>query len=73
MSRSAWSAPARPTGYEELHARLLDALKLYIRASAALLPDRETAKADYSRFQESMLQGGDAAIAAFEQLRRKAR
>ena len=62
-----------PLGYEELHARLLDALSFYIDASAALLPDSQTGKANFSRFQELMQQGGKnshAAIAVFSGLRR---
>ena len=62
-----------PPGYEELHARLLDALRFYTDASAALLPDGETGEADYWTFQELMLEGGKNAHAAFaesEELRR---
>ena len=61
-----------PPGYEELHARLLDALRFYSDASAALLPDDKTGEADYWRFQELMLEGGKnshAAIAVSEELR----
>ncbi len=61
-----------PPGYEELHARLLDALRFYTDASAALLPDGETGEANYSKFQEFMLEGGKnshAAIALFQELR----
>jgi len=61
-------------GYEELHARLLDALSFYTDASTALLPDGETGEADYWTFQELMLEGGKnahAAIAASEELRRQ--
>ncbi len=54
-----------PPGYEELHARLLDALRFYTDASAALLPDSETGEADYWTFQELMLEGGKNAHAAF--------
>ena len=65
-----------PKGYEELHASLMDALSFYIEASAALLPDSVTGKADYKRFQELMPQGGKnshAAFATFEELRLKRR
>ena len=65
-----------PPGYEELNATLLDALSFYIDASAALLPDSETANADYWRFQEAMQEGGKnahAATAAFGELRRMGR
>ena len=47
-----------PPGYEKLHQTLLDALSIYTQASAALLPDTQTGKADYPRFQELMPQGG---------------
>ena len=63
-----------PPGYEELHARLLEALSFYTDASTALLPNVETGEADYWTFQELMLEGGKnahAAIAVSEVLRRQ--
>ena len=53
-----------PKGYEEFHQTLLEALGFYTQASAALLPDSQTGKADYWRFQELMLQGGKSFHAA---------
>ena len=47
-----------PPGYQEFHRTLLDALSFYTQASAALLPDTQTGKANYPLFQELMLQGG---------------
>ena len=61
-----------PPGYEDLHARLLDALTFYTDASTALLPDGETGEADYWTFHELMLEGGKnahAAMAVSEEIR----
>ncbi len=65
VARIALERAEPPPGYEELHARLLDALSFYTEASAALLPDSETGEADYWTFQELMLEGGKNAHAAF--------
>ena len=57
-----------PPGYEGLHQTLLEPLSSYMEASAAVLPDSQTGNADYTRFQELMLQGGKNFHAAGDQL-----
>ena len=58
LARERLARADPPKGYEEFHRTLLEALGFYTHASAALLPDSQTGKADYSRFREMMLQGG---------------
>lgn len=58
LARERLQGAEPPPGYEGLHQTLLEALSSYMEASAALLPDGQTGKADYPRFQELMLQGG---------------